>query len=162
MQIKDGKMVTIAYVLRNKANQIIDEVTKDDPLEYLHGGSQLIPGLESALTGLRVGDRKQVTVQPEHAYGEPDEDLIFEVSHDSFPEGVELKEGMTFENPSLSEDELMLFTVVEVKEETVVLNGNHPLAGEVLYFTVDILAMRDPDPEDLMLLETGNGPDTVH
>lgn len=161
-QIKDGRMVTIAYVLRNDENEVVDEVNKDDPLEYLHGGSQLIPGLESALTGLRVGDQKKVTVAPEHAYGQPDENLSFEVSKEAFPEEVEIKPGMTFENPALNEEELMLFTVVEIKEDSVVLDGNHPLAGETLHFTVDVLAVRDPDPEDLMLLEPNDGSETVH
>ncbi len=162
MDIKDGKMVTISYVLRDDTDEIVDEVTEEDPLEYLHGGSQLIPGLESALTGLRVGDSKKVTVQPEHAYGQPDSELLFVVSKEAFPEDVEIKEGMTFENPALSEDDLMLFTVKEIKEESVTLDGNHPLAGKVLNFSVDVLDIRDPDPEDLMLLEPNDGSETVH
>ncbi len=155
-------MVTICYILRNNADKVIDEVEKKDPLEYLHGGAQLIPGLETALTGLRAGDRKKVTVQPEHAYGHPDSDLEFEVSKEAFPEDMKIEEGMTFENPALSEDELMLFTVKSIKNGSVVLDGNHPLSGQVLHFTVDILSVRDPDPEDLMLLEPNDGPETVH
>lgn len=146
-KIADGLVVSLAYVLKVDGEEV-DRAEHDDPLDYLHGAENIIPGLESALTGKRVGDRLQVTVSPADGYGEYDEDEIEELDRSELPESGTLEPGTLVE----LEDEdgfVYLATVTEVTTDTVTLDFNPPLAGKTLHYDVEVVAIREATPEEL-------------
>jgi FKBP-type peptidyl-prolyl cis-trans isomerase SlyD len=145
--IQDGVVVSLAYTL-TVDGEVLDQSSADDPLLYLHGADNIIPGLEKALYGLAVGDSKQVVVEPEEGYGDYDPDDVEEVGRDLFPEDLELIEGMLL---AMRDETGGRFeaTVVEIGDDYVVLDFNHPLAGETLHFDVRVLELRDPTPEEI-------------
>jgi FKBP-type peptidyl-prolyl cis-trans isomerase SlyD len=148
MQIADKKVVRMDYTLRNKAGEVLDSSEGQDPLSYLHGAQQIVPGLERALTGMSAGESKDVVVSPEEGYGLPDPEGVFSVPRNAFPADAKLEPGTSF----IGEDEqghAVPVRVVEVREGQVVVDANHPLAGETLYFHVDIRDVRDATLEEL-------------
>jgi FKBP-type peptidyl-prolyl cis-trans isomerase SlyD len=144
--ITDGKVVSLAYMM--KADGIeVEGATADDPLDYLHGAQNILPGLERALQGARVGDVIQVTLQPGDAYGEYEDDKLETIDRDDLPE-EQVEPGMSV----LLEDEdgnLFDATIKEVNRDTVVLDMNDPLAGKVITYDVEVLAIRAADDEEL-------------
>ena len=146
--IKNGKVVNLAYTLKNDGGEVLDQADSKDPFTYLHGGSQIVPGLESALEGLNVGDKKKVTVKPEDGYGEINEELKLSVARSQFPKEMEVEEGMQFETSS-PDGAGMVFTVEEIQGDKVMIDGNHPLAGETLHFDVEVLEVRDATAEEV-------------
>jgi FKBP-type peptidyl-prolyl cis-trans isomerase SlyD len=145
--IKNGSAVSLAYKLTNDKGEEIDAATKAEPFAYLHGHANIVAGLESALEGLKIGDKKKVVVKPEDGYGEFDEKLKVVVKRDMF-EGVDkIEPGMQF--GSKTEDGTIVYTVVEVKKDVVHLDGNHPLAGQTLHFDVEVLEVRAATEEEL-------------
>ncbi len=141
MKISNGNVVGIDYSLHLGDGQIVDASAPGEPLTYLHGEGQIVPGLELALEGLGVGDRKQVVVGPADGYGDHDPRGIQEVPRGAFPAGFEPKAGMelTAEGPS---GEPVPFVIREVRPETVLIDLNHPLAGKTLHFDVTIREVR--------------------
>ena len=146
-QVADDLVVTIEYEL-TVDGEIVDSSAEEGPLEYLHGYQNIIPGLEAELLGLKVGDSKTVVVPPAGGYGDYDEDEVVEVEIDEFPEDLPLEVGLELE---VADDDgfIMLVTVLEVGDETVKLDANHPLAGKDLHFKVKVLAMRAATEEEL-------------
>jgi FKBP-type peptidyl-prolyl cis-trans isomerase SlyD len=143
--IVKGKVVGFAYHLRNAQGETLDE--SNDPMEYLHGYQNIIPGLEREMEGLKIGDKKKVTVSPEDAYGEYDEKLVYEVPRANFPANEDLQPGMQF-HADTEEESVTLF-VQEVVGDQVIMNGNHPLAGETLSFDIEIHTIREASKEEL-------------
>lgn len=142
--ITDGVVVSLAYVL-TVDGKVVSETDADEPLDYLHGAENIIPGLEAALTGKQVGDKLSVTLPPEDAYGDYDEDEIEEVERDQLPD--ELQEGMLVE----VEDEdgfVFLATVTKIDQDTVKLDFNPPLAGKTLTYDVEVLAIREATEDE--------------
>jgi FKBP-type peptidyl-prolyl cis-trans isomerase SlyD len=148
MTIQDGKVVDLKYLLKNTEGEVLDESTNEEPFSYLHGAQQIVPGLENALKGLKVGDKKDVTVSPEDGYGEINESLKMIVKRTQFPQGVEIEEGMSFE-ASGNDGMGMVFTIEAIEGEDVHLDGNHPLAGVTLNFAVEVLSIRDASAEEM-------------
>lgn len=146
-QIANDKVVTISYLLTNGQGKELDRATNEDPFTYLHGSQQVLPGLEDALEGLTIGDRKKVTLKPADGYGEVDPKLRFSVSRAELPKGVDIQTGMQFSTPTEEGD--LIFTVQAVHLDRVELDGNHPLAGETLNFDVEVIAVRDATEEEL-------------
>ncbi len=146
--IQDGKVVYLKYLLKSSEGEVLDEADVNDPFIYLHGAHQIVPGLESALKGLNLGDKKQVSVQPQDGYGVVDPKLKMAVKRSQFPSDVQLEEGMQFQVDTNDGHE-MLFTVEAVKGDQVHVNGNHPLAGQVLHFDVEVLKIRDATEEEI-------------
>ena len=149
MQIGDKKVVRIDYTLKNAGGEVLDTSEGGEPLSYLHGAHQIVPGLERELAGMQAGDSKDVVVQPDDGYGQPDPQGIFGVPRAAFPADADLKVGDTF----MGEDDeggAVPVRVVELKEDTVVVDANHPLAGETLFFHVDVREVRDATLEELM------------
>lgn len=145
--ITDGKVVSLSYVL-TVDGQVVSQTEADEPLEYLHGAENIIPGLEAALTGKRVGDKINVTLAPDDAYGEYDEDEIEEIDRDEMPESEVLEEGMLVE----VEDEdgfVYVATVTELSDDTVVLDFNPPLAGKTLTYDVEVLHIREANDDEI-------------
>lgn len=147
MQIAHQKVVSIHYTLTNVDGDIIDSSEGSEPLSYLHGFGNIIPGLENALTGRKVGDRFTVSVAPAEGYGERDDGMIQTVPRNAFHGVDEIQPGMQFQ--AQSPEGMQLVTVIGVEEDEVILDGNHPMAGLTLNFAVEITAVRDATHEEL-------------
>ena len=147
LTIADNHVVSIHYTLTDDDGETLDSSSGGDPLVYLHGASNIIPGLESALVGKRVGEQLAVTIAPEDAYGIVDPELVQVVPREAF-EGIdEIEPGMEFEAQS-PEGETELVVVQEVNDEGVTINGNHPFAGLVLHFDVTIEDIREATEDE--------------
>lgn len=145
--IAKGKVVSLAYILKNAGGEVLDEGGSENPFAYMHGMSQIVPGLENALEGLNRGDKKSVTVEPKDGYGDFDQALLAQVSRGQFPPQVKLEAGMQFEGGE--EGRQMVFTIDKIEGDTVFINGNHPLAGQKLFFDVEVLEIRDATAEEM-------------
>lgn len=141
MEIKANTVVSMDYTLTGDDGQVIDTSEGREPLVYLHGHGNIIPGLESAIEGKSAGDELAVSVQPEDGYGPYREELVQDVPLSAF-DGVEKVEpGMSFRAESAAGP--MTVTVREVGAETVTVDANHMLAGQVLNFKVAIKSVRE-------------------
>lgn len=147
MRIAAQKVVHIHYTLTNDDGEVLDTSENHGPLAYIHGAGNIIPGLESALTGRIVGDKFQVSIAPEDAYGPRDDDLIQSVPKSAFQGVDEILPGMQFQ--AQSPEGLQLLTVLGVDEDEVILDGNHPMAGITLTFDVEVANIRDATTEEL-------------
>ena len=141
-------VVEIHYTLTNDRKEIVDSSRGDAPLPYLHGHGNIVPGLEQALAGKAVGDKVQVTVSPAEGYGEYNEKLKKELPRNAFPKDSKLEVGAMFEASGPDGDAIVI-RVVGVGNETVQIDGNHPLAGETLHFDVEIMKVRKATPSEL-------------
>ncbi|MGD9842913.1 MAG: peptidylprolyl isomerase [Steroidobacteraceae bacterium] len=147
MQIAKNTAVQIHYTLKNDANEVLDSSEGAEPLAYLQGHGNLIPGLEKALEGKRAGDAVNVSVQPADAYGVRDESLIQDVPRSAFEGIPEIEAGMQFQADSNHGPRTV--TVTKVADDTVTVDGNHPLADQTLHFAVQIVDVREPSEEEL-------------
>jgi FKBP-type peptidyl-prolyl cis-trans isomerase SlyD len=148
MTITEHKVVSIHYKVADAANaEVIDSSENGDPMTYLHGAQNIIPGLEQALEGKVVGDELEVTVEPQDAYGEYSEDRIQQVPIAAFAEMEKIEPGMVVTAQS-GEGQINLI-VTEVDETTVTVDANHPLAGKSLTFDVKVQAVRDASEEEI-------------
>ncbi len=146
--IKNGSVVSFAYVLTNPEGEEIDRGTDKEPFTYLHGQSQVVPGLEKKLEGLKPGDKKTVIVPPAEGYGIKNPKLKMKLKRDLFPKDFPLQEGIQF-SADLGNDSSGTFTVLSFNENEVEVDGNHPLAGITLHFDVEILEVREATAEEL-------------
>jgi FKBP-type peptidyl-prolyl cis-trans isomerase SlyD len=148
MRIQKHSLVAIEYRLTDNEGEEIDSSGEDGPLTYVHGMQEIIPGLEKALEGRDAGEQFQVTIEPEEAYGERYEELCIEMPRDEFEDEQELELGMQF-NLTDDDGEEMVVTVIDFDEDSVVVDGNHPLAGVTLNFDVTIHEVRPATPEEI-------------
>ena len=156
--VGDNLLVNIHYTLTDDDEKVLDSSTDFEPLEYLHGANNIIPGLENALTGKAEGDTLQVYIAPDEAYGASNPELIYTADIDSFQNIDDMKVGMKFETRT-PEDNLQLVTVIEIDGDLVTLDSNHPLAGLSLNFDVEIISVREPTPEEMDYWHTSIGTD---
>ena len=147
MKISQNHVVTINYTLKDNDDNIIDQ-SNDSTFCYLHGASNIIPGLESALTGKSSGDEVSVSIAPEEGYGIRDESKIQAVPREAFPADATIEPGMQFhaEGP---EGQSVVVTIATVADDIVTVDGNHPLAGVTLNFEVTIADIREASAEEL-------------
>jgi FKBP-type peptidyl-prolyl cis-trans isomerase SlyD len=147
MQIGNQKVVSIEYTLTDERGEVLDTSEGQEPLTYIQGGGSIIPGLESALEGKSVGDVLKVTVSPEQAYGERDEELVQAVPRERFPPGLAITKDMRFnaQGPHGSQ----AVTVVAVDDKNITVDGNHPLAGVTLSFDVKVVEVREATADEL-------------
>jgi FKBP-type peptidyl-prolyl cis-trans isomerase SlyD len=152
MKIAENIVVSIHYELTNTTGEVLDSSLDKEPLTYLHGTGGLIPGLEKALDGRGAGEKMDVEIAPEDAYGPVNDELIQSVPRSAF-EGVDkIEPGMSFQtggDEGDDEGEEQRVTVLAVSDDTVTIDANHPLAGETLRFNVSIEAVRAPTEEEL-------------
>lgn len=148
MTIKADAVVSIDYTLKDDAGQVIDSSEGGEPLEYLHGHGNIVPGLEEALAGKTIGDEVKVSVPPARGYGERDPDRVFDVARDRLPADLEPEVG-TMLGMQTPEGHTLPLTITEVTTETVTVDANHQLAGQTLHFEVSVRAVRDATAEEL-------------
>jgi FKBP-type peptidyl-prolyl cis-trans isomerase SlyD len=146
MDVEKDAIVTIDYELKDEAGNLLQKTGDDQQFSYLHGHGQIIQGLEKALEGKSEGDDVAVDLNPDQAYGQRKDELIVQVSKDQFPEGQDIKPGLQVQAQTGSGPHV--FTVIEVKEQDVTLDGNHPLAGIGLHFDVNIQDVREATEEE--------------
>jgi len=148
MKIENNAVVSIHYVLTDESGQTLDSSAGKDPLTYLHGNGNLIPGLEKELVGKITGDEMDVRIEPGEAYGEVNEELIQQVPRTAF-EGVEdIEAGMQFQATGAN-GEVQRITVIDASDEGVTIDANHPLAGVTLFFNVKIEDIRVATEEEI-------------
>ncbi|MGY6553244.1 MAG: FKBP-type peptidyl-prolyl cis-trans isomerase [Wenzhouxiangella sp.] len=141
MQIKANTVVSIDYTLTGDNGEVIDTSQGREPLVYLHGHGHIIPGLERAIEGRTAGEELSVSVQPEDGYGPYRDELVQEVPRSAFDGVEQVEPGMSFRAESAAGP--MTVTVREVGDETVTVDANHSLAGQVLNFEVAIKSVRE-------------------
>jgi len=145
--VQDGVVVSIEYTL-HVDGELLDKSEDQGPLQFLAGHGNIIPGLESEMRGMKIGESKDVVVQPADGYGEFDDEAFMNVPRDQFPKDMELKEGVEL---TVRDDEgnARYARVDNIEGDTVTLNFNHPLAGDELHFYVKVVSLREPSAEEL-------------
>lgn len=149
MKIEKNKVVSIHYTLTDDQNNLIDTSRGGEPLVYLHGHGNIIPGLEAELEGRQLHETFQAVIEPEQGYGFYDENLVFQVDRSNFedPDGIEV--GMRVQSQLPDENEPIILEVVEIRGNDIILDGNHPLAGETLHFDIEVVELRDATEEEI-------------
>ena len=149
LKVADNVVVSLDYVLTLDDDREVDRSDKDAPMEYLHGFNNIVPGLENELNGMAVGEEKKVIVKPEFGYGERDPDGVTEFPRDTFPSSLNLEVGEPVMMREKEGGESFQAYVTELRTDTVLLDFNHPLAGETLHFRIRIAGLREPTSEEL-------------
>lgn len=152
MTITQDTFVSINYTLKNKDGQVIDSSNNGEPLEFIAGRGFLIAGLEKELEGKKAGDKFAAVIPPAEAYGEYSDQLRVSVPRSQFDTDVEIEVGMQFQ-AGMGQ----IVTVKEVKENEIVIDANHPLAGETLYFDVEIVSVRAATSEEIAAILAPRG-----
>lgn len=147
MQISNNAVVQIHYTLTNSAGDTLDSSVGGDPLAYLQGAGNIISGLEKALDGKSTGDTLVVDIPPEDAYGVHDTAKIETIPRSAFQGVTEIEPGMQFQAQSPRGP--VIVTVKDVSDDSVTIDGNHPLAGETLTFDVEVVDVREATAEEL-------------
>src|SRR5262245_61831644 len=143
--VAEGKLVSLEYTLTLDDKTVVDSNVGDKPLTYTHGSHQIVPGLEKAREGMVVGDTKQVTVAPAEGYGEPDPRALQEVQKQlSPPDALHVGTRLQGKAPN---GQMVYPLVSEIKDDTVILDFNHPLAGKTLHFDVKVLDVQQAQAE---------------
>ena len=145
--INKDTVVQFNYTLTNAEGEILDQ-SRDQPLVYLHGHHNIIPGLEKQMMGKSAGDTFKVTIAPEDAYGEDVQEAVQEVPRANFQGVDNIEVGMQFQSQT-DDGHVMLVTVKDVNDEIVVVDGNHPLAGVELTFDVEIVEVRAATADEI-------------
>ena len=148
--IQANARVVLEYSLANEKGEVLDSSDAEDgePIIYVHGYGMLVPGLESALVGLEAGASKDVTVPPEEGFGDRDDELVLEIDRSDFPDPKNVNMGDEVVAESPDGDEVPM-RVVEVKDETVVVDANHPLAGVTLRYSVKVKEVAEASAEEI-------------
>jgi FKBP-type peptidyl-prolyl cis-trans isomerase SlyD len=147
MNISDGKVVHVHYTLKDDAGQVLDSSAGQEPLAYLHGAGNIIPGLENALEGKAVGDKLAVAVAPKDGYGVRNEALVQTVSRSAFPDHAQVQLGVQFHVQTSAG--VRLATVTKIVDDQVTLDMNHPLADVTLHFDVEVMGVQEATAEEL-------------
>jgi FKBP-type peptidyl-prolyl cis-trans isomerase SlyD len=147
MEIANNTVVSIEFELTDENGELLDKSTPGQPLIYIQGAQSMVPGLEAALEGKAIGADLEVTLEPTEGYGMVSDELFQEVPKDQFEGVEELKVGMEFQ--AQTNNGVQIVSISEVKDEVVVINGNHPLAGKTLNFEVKVVDVREATPEEL-------------
>lgn len=147
MQAKADTVVTIDYTLTDNDGEVIDTSEGREPLAYLHGHGNIVPGLEKALEGKDEGEEVKVTVEPEEGYGPHRQELVQQVSMEAFAGIDEVEPGMKF-NAESAQGPLVV-KVTKIEGEQVTIDANHELAGQELNFDVTVRGVREASPQEL-------------
>lgn len=138
--VQNGFVVSFDYTLTDQSGNVIDTSKGKEPMSYIHGGGQIIPGLESQLAGMKVGAEKKVTVKPENGYGAVNPQAFQEVAKEKLPpEALKVGTVLMAQSP---QGQSIPARVHEIKEKTVIMDFNHPLAGKTLFFDIKITEIK--------------------
>ncbi len=140
MKVGDNTIVTLEYTLLDHSGEILESSKEDGEYEYLHGIGEMLPGVERALSGLEKGASIDIIVPPEDGFGIRSEDMVFEIDKNTFPEEASLEVGMEFDVED--DDGESIITVIELRGDKVLIDKNHPLAGETLRVQAEILDVK--------------------
>jgi FKBP-type peptidyl-prolyl cis-trans isomerase SlyD len=146
--VEHGTVVDLEYSLHVE-DELVESTEEDGPISFLQGYEEIIPGLEQAIYGMSVGQEKDVTVAPGDGYGEYDAEAFEEVPLEIFPDDMDLSLGMPVELYDEDSDETVDGYIAEIRTDSVLVDLNHPLAGETLTFHVKVVALRAATPEEL-------------
>jgi FKBP-type peptidyl-prolyl cis-trans isomerase SlyD len=147
LNVEENHVVTLDYTL-TVDGKVIDTSANAEPIQFIQGTGQVVPGLEEALYGLQEGESKEVVVSPENGFGVEDPDAIADVPRDEFPDNFPLEPGVELQLTNQEGDELEAY-IVSVGKKTVRLNFNHPLAGKELFFSIKVAGLRQATQEEL-------------
>lgn len=159
--VKGGKVVTIDYDLRLDSGEVVDTTQGREPLEYLQGGGEIIPALEEAIEGMAVGESKRIVLEPEDAFGEYDPRGRLSIPRAQFPPDLDLIPNTELYLRDSAGNPIPAY-IVSVTDTEVVLDLNHPLAGERLTFDVTVRGVRDATPEELSHGHAHHGDEPPH
>jgi len=148
LKIADNLVVEFHYTLTDSEGNLIDSSNGAAPLPYLHGRQNIVPGLEKELTGKSVGDKLKVIVSPDEAYGEKYDEMVQEVPRDHFADIDDLQIGQQFQVEDQN-GHTLLVSVIKINNDSVTLDGNHPLAGLTLHFDVEITSIRPATDKEI-------------
>jgi FKBP-type peptidyl-prolyl cis-trans isomerase SlyD len=148
MKIEKGRVVALDYSLHLGDGEVVDRSDPGEPLTYLHGEGEIVPGLETALEGLEAGQQKQVVVAPGEGYGDRDEERVQRVPRKAFPAGFVPEVGMELSAQGPDGEEVP-FVVQKVEPDAVTIDLNHSLAGKTLHFDITVREVRDATPDEL-------------
>jgi FKBP-type peptidyl-prolyl cis-trans isomerase SlyD len=146
MQISRNSVVSFHYTLNDGDGKLLDTSAGREAFAYIHGAGMIVPGLEEEMEGRKSGETLNVQIPPAKGYGEFDPQLVHKVPQDRFG-GQQVEAGMQFQ--AGEQGEMGVFTVMDVQDGMVMLNGNHPLAGVTLHFNVEITSVREATEEEL-------------
>lgn len=146
--IDDNAVVSMSYRLENGNGELLDTSQGQLPMVYMHNTNAILITLERELTGKKKGDALDVVIYPEDGYGYPKEELMQEVPREHF-DGMELTVGMRVKASNKQNDETELITIAQINDDTVVVDSNHPLAGQILHFKLVIVDVRRPTDAEL-------------
>jgi FKBP-type peptidyl-prolyl cis-trans isomerase 2 len=141
-QVKENNTVKVNYTGKLADGQVFDSSEGKEPIEFTLGQGQLIPGFEKGLIDMKLNEKKTITVTKEEAYGDINKDLIQEVKKTELPQDMTPEVGMGLVSKSPDGQEMNLM-VVEVKDESIVIDGNHPLAGKELVFDLEVIEIKE-------------------
>ncbi|HKU44591.1 MAG TPA: peptidylprolyl isomerase [Polyangiales bacterium] len=148
MQIANNTAVWLQYTLRDDAGEVLDASEQDEPLIYIHGQGDIVPGLEKALEGKAIGSKFKVSVPPEEGYGPREPGKVQSVPRSAFEDAGDLEPGMQFQAQA-DDGGVDIVTIVAVSGEEVTIDANHPLAGKQLHFEIEVVNVRDATEEEL-------------
>lgn len=160
MKITHGMVVSMQYELTDENNDTLDATEDGELFTYLHGHGNIIPGLEKGLEGLSVGAKPHIIVHPAQGYGERDPEAQIEVPREQFPDDADLAPGdrVSIDSPEGEK----IFTITQLDETSVMLDGNHPLAGMILHFDIEVADVRPATEEELEHGHAHSGDDHHH
>jgi len=146
--VSDGKVISFNYTLRTEDGELLDASEPGAPLAYLHGAENIVPGLEEQLTGHAPGDSFEVKVSPENGYGTRDPQGLRPIPREAFPEDAQLEAGMELVIED-DEGELTPIWIVDIREDVVIIDTNHPLADITLCFSIELVGIRAATASEL-------------
>ncbi len=141
-QVKENNTIKVNYTGKLSNGQIFDTSEGKEPIEFVLGQGRLIPGFEKGLIDMKLNEKKTIEIAKDQAYGDVNDNLIQEVNKTELPQDMEPKVGMGLVSKSPDGKEINLM-VVEVKDESIVIDGNHPLAGHDLIFDVEVVEIKE-------------------
>jgi peptidylprolyl isomerase len=137
-QASAGQTVRIHYNARLESGTVLDTSAQRDPMKFELGGGQVIPGIDNAVQGMTVGESKTVTIQADEAYGQHNEQLVVSVPHSELPEDLQPSIGMRLKSQA-PDGQITELIVTEVTDDSITVDANHPLAGQVLQFDIELI-----------------------
>jgi len=144
--VAEHRVYTLAYQLKNREGEVVDDSSGGAPLRFVSGCGSMIQGIEKAVAGREAGECLEVTIPPEMAYGEHQQDLVRRMPRSMFQGTEELREGMKFQTNS--GDDAQIVKIIGFEDDQVIIDANHPLAGFTLYFDLEIVEAREATEEE--------------